>query len=430
MAQIHHLENGIPVVMQAMPASPSVTIGYYVLAGTVDEADYPKGISHMIEHMLFKGTKNRTAQQLAREIDLLGGEINAYTSKECTGIYAKVLPEDLQIPIAIIGDMLMNGLYDPEELEKEKMVISEEIHSYEDTPEEFNYDLLSEVMYRETPLVFPILGNESSMKSITREDILSYMDRYYTADRMAIAIAGTFDVTRVLEGLNATVGKIVRKSDQPGRAQGAFSLKAGTAHRQRSFEQTHLDFAFWGPSANDPLYYAMHLVNLVIGGTMSSRLFQSVREELGLVYSIYSGLSSYERTGNMTISLSLSEKNVRKATDAVVRELVRLREEGISAEEFAGAKHHLKGSLVLSTETSDAYMGLMAKDLLFGRSVRDIGQVISEIESITPEQVDQALSRIFEEEKALSAVGKIDKKTIMELYGIMINNLEGEHDKS
>lgn len=424
MSKIIQLDNGIRVVLREMADAPSVTIGYYILAGTVDEASYHKGISHMIEHMLFKGTLNRSALDIAKAIDHLGGEINAYTSKECTGLYAKVLPEDIAIPIEIISDMLMNSTFDQEELEKEKLVVAEEIRSYEDTPEELNYDLISAVMYRETPLVYPILGYEDSINLITRDEILRYMADHYTSDRMVISIAGSFDQNKIINHLNQTIGKMNNKSMLLPRNAGEFSLQEGSSFQTKEFEQTHIDLAFWGPSANDPLYYAMHIVNNIIGGTMSSRLFQKIREELGLVYSIYSQLSSYERTGNMTISLSLSEKNIQKAVNAVILELKHLKIDGITREEFVSSKHHIKGSIILGTETSDAYMSLMAKDLLFGRRVNQVEDIISAIDGTSYELACEALKNIFIGKKAVSAVGKIEKNNIIELYERISNNLE------
>jgi predicted Zn-dependent peptidase len=418
------LKNGIPVVMHQMMHAHSVSIGLYVAAGTVHEDKFSKGISHVIEHMLFKGTESMTAARIAQEIDSLGGEINAYTSKECTGIYAKVLPEDIAIPIEIISDMVLHSLFDSAELEKEKSVIIEEIKSYEDTPDELNYDLLSEVIYRGTSLVNPILGDEDSVKAVTRQEIMTYMENHYTADRMVISVAGRFDsetVGKLLESAFGTIKPVSTKKVYPPIST---EIQTGYSFRHKEFEQTHIDFAFWGPPAEDTMYYAAHIANNIIAGAMSSRLFQRLREDLGLVYTIYSQISSYEHTGNMTVGMSVSEENINQAVQTVLEELKLLRTEGITEEEFLQSRKHLMGSVQISTETSDQYMSLMAKDLLFGRELEEVEDIVNKIRRTTYSDTQSTLKLIFEKEKAVSAVGKISKSIIMDIYAKMIKILE------
>lgn len=424
MSGLKRLKNGIFVYLFEMDYSPSVSIGYYIKAGTLYEKEYSNGISHMIEHMLFKGTDSMNSFDIARKIDHIGGEINAYTSKECTGIYSKVLPEDIEIPIKVISDMIMNSKFDIQEIEKEKSVIKEEIKSYEDSPDEINYDLLSEVIYKDTDLIYTILGTESSVDAITKEEIMKYIDEFYIPQNIVISIAGKFNPNQVMKLLNDSIGKLTKKDNNHLMDIKTIENKAGFSYKYKNFEQTHIDFAFWGPNVNDPLYYAAHLINNIIAGTMSSRMFQKIREEYGLVYSIYSQISSYEITGNLTISMSLSELNIKKASKEVIKELIHLKNNSITIEEFICSKKQITGNMKLNTESSDAYMNLISKDLLYNRKIKNISEVISEIEAITYEDAKIALERILNSKKAVSAVGKINKSNIIEIYDEIILNLE------
>jgi predicted Zn-dependent peptidase len=422
---IKELKNKINVIMCEMKYSNTVSIGFFIKAGTAYEEKYDKGISHMIEHMLFKGTKNRTAFDIACIIDNIGGDINAYTSKECTGIYSKVLSKDFEIPIEIISDMLMNSLFDEDDIKKEKSVIKEEIKSYEDSPEDINYDLLSEIMYIGTNLTHPILGTFDSVKKITKEEILKYMKEFYTSENMIISVAGNFDQKDVLKKLNNTIGEYSNYTENDFQIFKPIINQTGFKFKKKEFEQTHIDLAFWGPDSNSDLNYAAHVFNNVLAGTMSSRLFQKVREEKGLVYSIYSQISSYENAGNTTIGFSLSHKNLFKATEVVIDELLKIKEKGITIEEFENSKKHLIGNIVLNTETSDAYMSMMAKELLFKRKVKTVEEIIDEINNVSFEDVSKVIDLFFTNKKSVSSVGKIDKTSINKIYNLIIEKLEG-----
>lgn len=411
--------------MYKMQYSLSVSIGYFIKAGTVNEDSYNSGISHFIEHMLFKGTANKSAMDIASTIDHLGGDINAYTSKECTGIYAKVLPKDITTPIDIISDMIMNSLFDEADIDKEKSVIKEEIKSYDDTPEEINYDLLSEIVYKGTYLTHPILGTLESVDAITREEIINYIKTFYTNENIAIAVAGDFDEDLVIDKLNETIGNYNNNTNKKISAQSFIENQSGYHYRSKDFEQTHIDLSFWGPDSNSELYYAAHIFNNILAGTMSSRLFQKIREEKGLVYTIYSQINSYEMAGNMTIGYSLGDDQLEHATEVVIDELLKIKNNGITIEEFDNSRKHLIGNVALNTETSDAYMSMMAKELLFNRPVKHIDEIIEEIQNTTYEDILKVIELFFNQKKAISSVGKIEKKDIMKLYNLMINKLEG-----
>lgn len=427
---VKNLDNNIPVLLYQMKNSPSVSIGFYIKAGTLYEKAYNNGISHMIEHMLFKGTQKHSAYDIASQIDHTGGDINAYTSKECTGIYAKVLPEDCELPIRIISDMLMNSKLDEKEIEKEKSVIIEEIKSYEDSPEEINYDLLSQIIFKDTDYIHPILGTQESVNRINRDEIIKYMDEFYTPEHMVVSIAGEFDVEKVMNALNETIGQLKTDANRMIISDAIIENQSGFALKYKEFEQTHFDFAFWGPYTTDPLFYAAHIVNNIIAGTMSSRLFQKIREQQGLVYSIYSQISNYETAGNLTISLSLSEENLEKAVHEVVDELKKLKKESITYEEFEQSKKHLIGNMILNTETSDAYMSMLAKDKLFNRELKSVAQIIDEIKETTYDEAKEALNKILSSEKAISAIGKVEKNIIIDLYEFLKLSMEDNNDKS
>lgn len=422
MFEIKTLQNGIKVILYEMEYVSSVSIGFFVKIGTVNEINYNNGISHMIEHMLFRGTSKRSSFDIVNSIDNIGSEINAYTSKECTGIHTHVLSDDVVLPIEIISDMIMNSLFKSSEIEKEKDIIVEEIRSYEDDSEELSYDLICKLIYKNTPLAWPILGTIESVNLISREEIIKYYNEFYTKDNIIISIAGKFCTNEIVNLLNNTIGKFENENNNNLSFESKDILKAGFNFKYKNIEQIQLDFAFWGPSETHELLYATYIIDNILAGSMSSRLFQKLREDLGLVYSIYSQVNTYKSIGDLMISISVNPENIRKVANIIINELEKIKTEGISEKEFINSKKYLIGNIILNSESTNSYMSIFAKELILANKIKTIDDIVKCIKNTTLDDINKVIKIIFKSNIAVSAVGKTDKNTIMEIYN-NINNL-------
>jgi len=422
MVEIKTLQNGIKVILYEMEYVSSVSIGFFIKTGTVNEVNYSNGISHMIEHMLFRGTSNRSSFDIVNSIDNIGAELNAYTSKECTGIHTHVLSDDVVLPIKIISDMIMNSSFNSNEIEKEKDIIIEEIRSYEDDSEELSYDLICKLIYKDTPIEWPILGTIESVNSITREEIIKYFNEFYTKDNIIISIAGKFCTNEIVDLLNNTIGKFENNNKNDVSLKSIDMLQTGYNFKYKDIEQIQLDFAFWGPNETHELLYATYIIDNILAGSMSSRLFQRLREDLGLVYSIYSQVNTYKLIGDLMISISVNPENIYKVSNIITDELEKIKMEGISENEFINSKKHLIGNIILNSESTNSYMSIFAKELILGNKIKTVDDIVKCIENTTLNDINKVIKMIFKSNIAVSAVGKTEKNTIMGIYN-NINNL-------
>lgn len=413
------LPNGLRVITEAIPHVRSASVGVWVGAGSSHETPANMGVSHFIEHLLFKGTADRTARQIAQAIDGRGGNLNAFTSKEHTCYYAKVLDEHLGVAMDVLADMLQNSLFDPGEMGKEKGVIIEEIKMYEDVPDDVVHDLFCTAMWRDHYLGRPIVGTAESVRSMSREDILSYFDERYIADNIVIAVAGNVTHDQVVEEVERKFRAL-----RPGR--GALTWPAGPAPvvgpraivRTKETEQAHLVLGMSGLPQDHDEIYALHLINTVLGGSTSSRLFQEIREERGLAYSVYSYQSSFRETGNFAVYAGVSPSVVTEVLDLVDKELRRVGEESITADELREAKEQLKGQIMLGLESTSGRMSRLGRgELMMGR-VLSPDEVINRIDRVTPDMVHGLARKLFlEESRVLSVVGPVDDSTDLSSYG-------------
>lgn len=410
------LNNGIRVMLEPVEHMRSASIGYWIKVGSINETPKENGVSHFIEHMLFKGTTTRSAKAIASEIDDLGGELNAFTSKECTCVYSHVLSEHVPLAIDIIGDMLMNSLFDADEMEKEKMIILDEINLYDDTPEELIYDLLSEVTFSGHALDKPILGTKKTVKHLSRESVLNYFNCHYRPENIVVSIAGKYDEPEVLKALESQIGNMTdRHVAESPVAQIPFS--GGKAHKQKDFEQLHLILGFKGYGYDTKELYPFLLLNNVMGGVSSSRLFQKIREDYGLSYSIDSQPSFYYDSGMFSIYASMLPENLEKVVELIFEEISAIKRGELTEEEVAKYRNQLKGSFVLGLEGPTNMMNWIGKSELLSGRVRDIDEVIKSIESITKEDVIRQANEIFDKSHfALCIVGKVDESVTNELY--------------
>ena len=402
------LANGIRVIGEPMPHYRSVSMGVWVDAGSVCENEAEAGASHFIEHMLFKGTERRTAAEIAAEMDAIGGNLNAFTAKECTCFYAKVLDEHLPRAADMLADLLRNSKFDEADIEREKGVVCEEILMTEDSPEDMAHETLCALLYEDTPLAKPILGTQESVRSFTRETLMDYMGRHYMPNNIVISCAGHFEREALMDALNryfAGGGMGERSPRKVSTLSGGHRFRAV----EKDIEQVHLCLGFPGFALDEDGQYALFVLNNALGGSMSSRLFQSIREARGLAYSVYSYPSSYTETGYFALYAGTGEGTAEQVTALILEELEKLRKNGLTKEEFIRSKEQLKGSYMLGQESSSARSNAIGKmELLRGR-VYSEEEIMQRIERITMDDVQAILPKVLDANAmCASAVGRVE----------------------
>ncbi len=400
------LSNGLRVLIEPIPSCRSVSFGIWVKTGSRHETPETNGISHFIEHMLFKGTKRHTAQQIADRFDGIGGNVNAFTSKEYTCYYAKVLDEHLPIAVDMLADMFFESVFAEEELAKEKNVILEEIAMYEDTPDDTVHDLAVRAAFGDHPLAFSILGTAERLNAMGADDLRRYMAERYCVDTTVISIAGNVNED-VLELLERHFGRFRVRGREPAVEQPVF--RSGTLFHRKVTEQNHLCLTFPGCAISDPNLYAMILLNNVLGGGMSSRLFQEIREKRGLAYSIYSYHTAHSDTGTLTIYTGTAPKHTRDVYELTMGLLEELASKGLTEAELARGKEQLKGNLILSLESTSSRMNRLGKnELMLGRH-DTLDDMLNKIDRITKEDVDNMIRCILSAPCAIALVGAQDQ---------------------
>ena len=408
MVYFKTFDNGLRLIVKQMPGLMSVTMGIIVHTGASIETDSEDGISHFIEHMMFKGTKKRSAFRISDEMDAIGAQMNAYTSKDLTCYYAKSTTGHAGEAFEILSDLFLNSTFPEDEIVREKGVIIEEINMNDDTPDDLCLDLLSKAFYGERGYGRNILGPRENVNSFTKKDIEKYMKRRYTAGNIVISMAGNIEpdyaeelVAKYFSALHsAPTEKIAVKVENPAKS----------LFRKKEIEQIHIGFAFPSVKRYDPLFDATQILNSVLGGSMSSRLFQKVREELGLAYTVYSYLSSYEETGSLVVYSGVNAGNYHKSVDAVFDCINDIKRKNISKEEFMRGKEQLTSSLVFAQESTSSQMLLYGKELIYSGRVYDFEQRVNEIISVTLDDIMSAIECNFNRDKlALSVVGNVDK---------------------
>ena len=400
------LTNGIRVIMEPMDTLRSVSIGVWVNAGSVYETGADAGISHFIEHMVFKGTARRSAADIAAEMDAVGGNLNAFTAKECTCFYAKVLDEDLPLAVDMLSDITLHPALDEQEMEKEKRVVIEEILMSEDSPEDKAFETAGAAYYSGTVLSSAILGTEKTVSAFTRDQVLSYMARRYVSGNMVIACAGSFVPERLLSLLEESFADCPRGS---GDMMGEKEPRAGKRWLfvQKDTEQVNACLMLPGFRLDSTENFALAVLSNALGGSMSSRLFQKIREELGLAYSVYTYPMAYRNTGAICLYFGSGEKQATRTLELALRELDRLKGEGLSEAELLRSRAQLKGSFLLSMEGSGAHMNAIGKRLLLQNKEFTIEDTLSAIECVTMEKVNGILSRVLSPRRAVcAAVGR------------------------
>ncbi|HZG86761.1 pitrilysin family protein [Paenibacillus sp.] len=406
------LSNGIRVVLENMPTSRSVSFGIWVKTGSRNEAGPSNGISHFIEHMMFKGTERYSAKDIADVFDGIGGNVNAFTSKEYTCYYAKVLDEHVPIAVDVLADMFFRSTLAEEELTKEKNVIIEEISMYEDTPDDIVHDLIAKAAYGDHPLGLPILGTAANLAAMTASDLRRYIETHYGSDTIVISAAGNIGES-TLELFEKHFGSGAQ-APRPSAAEAVQppAFAGGHHYLRKKTEQNHICIAMPGCSQDDPLLYAMILLNNAIGGGMSSRLFQEVREKRGLAYSIYSYHTSHIDSGLFTVYAGTTPKQTAEVLDLIYDVLADVREHGITPEELRKGKEQMKGSLIIGLESTSSRMTRNGKnELMLGR-LYTLDELIERIDSVTMDDVMSLAGRLFGGMCATAMVGGTDKALV------------------
>lgn len=398
MYKKHVLENGLTIIGEEIPYVKSISLGVWINAGSRIEDEEISGVSHFIEHMLFKGTRNRTSKQIASEIDNLGGQINAFTSKECTCYYVKLLDSHIDIGIDVLSDMILNSKFNEDDLDKERSVIIEELKMYEDSPEDLAYDLLTENIYKNDPLGMNIIGTEESLKRLDREKLLDYFNKYYVPNNSVIAISGNFNFDEIINKIEEKF-KVWTKRDVNVDIKKA-EFKSCFLTKNKDIEQVNLAMSLEAiPLENDKEVYALAVINTVFGGSISSRLFQKIREEKGLVYSIYSSQSLYRKCGELGIFASMSNEHLKEVYESIIEEIKIMKKYYLTDQEIKESKEQLKGSYILGLESTSSRMMSIGRSLLLNNKVESTDDILKSIDNVDRETVKIVIDKIFNLDK-------------------------------
>jgi predicted Zn-dependent peptidase len=394
-------QNGVRVILENIPTVRSVAIGVWIGTGSRNEILSNNGISHFLEHMFFKGTKTRSALDIAEAFDSIGGQVNAFTSKEYTCYYAKVLDNHAPFALDVLADMFFNSNFEEEELVKEKNVVYEEIKMYEDTPDDIVHDLLSKAIYENHSLGYPILGTEETLATFTGNTLRDYVHNMYTPDRVVVSIAGNIDESFIKE-VEKIFGSYEGGQRKTEEEKPTFHMNQ--IARKKDTEQAHLCLGYEGLQVGHKDIYDLIILNNILGGSMSSRLFQEVREKRGLSYSVFSYHSAFEDTGIVTLYGGTGAKQLDVLFETIQETLATLKRDGITDKELANSKEQLKGSLMLSLESTNSRMSRNGKnELVLGRH-RSLDDMVAQIDSVTKDSVNEMGVRIFTDDFSMSLI--------------------------
>lgn len=420
MHKLSMLKNGLKVATESMAHMESVAVGVWINAGGRYENPKNSGISHLIEHLLFKGTKSRDMMTIKQEIEGRGGSFNGFTSEEHTCYLVKVLAKDASLAVDILSDMVFNPRLDAEEVVKEKGVIIEEINMYKDMPSHYVHEILAEIMWPAEPLGMPLAGTVESVKSITRGEIVAYKDTYYNAGNMLVVGAGKIEeeALRAMaeKFFGAPAGKEAPKFKAINIAQAAPSVRLIS----KETEQTHVALGLHSLNRFHPDKHALSLVNIILGANMSSRLFHIVRDEMALCYEISSSVRRYEDCGALVISAGVEERKLTKALEIILRELGRMKEEPVGGDELRRAKEYYKGQLLFALEDTMSHMLWLGEKIISGEKDFSVKQILEKIEAVKPDDLMRVSRGLFTTNNLnLSVIGPVkEEKALKEVLSI------------
>jgi predicted Zn-dependent peptidase len=407
------LGNGIRLVTERMPDVRSVALGFWVDVGSRDEAPELAGVSHFLEHLLFKGTEQRTARQIAESVEAVGGEMNAFTTKEYTAFYTRLLDEDLDLGLDILCDILSSPAFRPDEVESERQVILEEILMHEDEPSELVHDLFTEALFPNHPVGREVLGSAESISALSRDAIAGHFLAHYRPPNLILAGAGNLHHDELAAGIER------RMSPVPGQRPSRGGLELSPPRRQvvctRTTEQANVVVGMRALSRSDDDRFALSVLNQVLGGGMSSRLFQEIREQRGLVYAVYSYRSAYLESGALAVYAGTAPSRTEEVLRLIGDELDRLLQDGVTDYELALAKGHLKGSLALALEDSGGRMNRIGRSELVHGEVLSVSELVERTEAVTLDDVRRVAERVLGNERVVALVGPFEEAALTEM---------------
>ncbi len=387
------LDTGLRLITESMPHVRSVSIGVWLMRGSRHERDDQSGIAHFVEHMLFKGTATRSAEDIAQVIDSIGGQLDAFTAKEYASYYIKVLDEHLPLAVDLLSDIVMNPRFDEDELEREKKVILEEIKMVEDTPDDLVHELFTQHFWEGHPLGRPILGTKETVESFTPASLREYFSAAYAAPNLIVSAAGNIEHAQVRELVGGAFQALPRTA--PHYSDAVPRVVPQVVVRSKELEQSHLCLGTGSYPQNHNDRYVSYIMNTVLGGSMSSRLFQNVREKRGLAYAVFSGLSAYRDTGNITIYAGCANEAVGEVVDLCVEELRTMKNTLVPDAELRRAKDHLKGSLMLSLENTASRMSHLARQEIYFDRHFGLDETLAGVERVSREDVQRVARELF-----------------------------------
>ena len=405
MSKLHSLSNGVRVVIDRMPSLETAALGVWAHAGSVDERDNEHGVAHLLEHMAFKGTRRRSARALAEEIESVGGYLNAATSHQRTGYYARILKDDIALGVDILADILQYPLFDEAELAKEREVVVQEIGEAADTPDDVVFELLMEACWKGFSLARPILGTPLSVRAQTSNSLRGFMERCYGPEDLVVAAAGNVDERALLQLVEEHFGGVGNRETAPSRSVPAF--KGGAIHDGRDIEQTHLALGYPGVSSTDDDFFAMRIYADVLGGGMSSRLFQNIREERGLAYSVYAFADSFEQCGLIGAYVGADKSQIVEVA-TIIREQMEAMASSVTQIEIDRSRAMLRSSLMMGLESPAARIESAAGQLFtFGR-LTQADEIIHQLEAVTIDDVKRCARCALDGSHAIALVGPGD----------------------
>lgn len=405
MIQTHTYPNGLRLVMENIPCVRSVSIGIWIGTGSKHETPQNNGIAHFTEHMLFKGTESRTARDIAEAFDKIGGHLNAFTSKEYTCYFAEVLDEHLPYAMEVLADMFFHSTFDEKEIAKEKNVVLEELNMCDDTPDELIHDLIAKATYNNHALGFSILGRQDVLQQLTADDLYAFMQAHYTSKNTVIAVAGHIREDQVVELVEQFFDEFPNQVQQFQQARPCVTKEH--IFKAKDTEQSHICIGLKALHIGDAQLYALILLNNILGGSMSSRLFQKIREEQGMAYSVFSYLSSFQEVGSLHVYAGTSNQHLEDVYHSFMHILEDIADAGVTEKELRNSKEQLKGNLILNLESTYSRMVRMGKNELLLNEHLTVEDVIERINEITLTDIHQLAQKLFQQPHSLALISSL-----------------------
>jgi predicted Zn-dependent peptidase len=412
-------ENGVKLIYKKFPEFHSVAVGVFVKTGSRYEEKTIAGISHFIEHLLFKGTKNRSCNEIKEAIEGVGGSFNGFTSTEGTCYWIKILDKYIDLSFDVLSDMIKNPLLKQEDIDKERNVIIEEINMYRDIPAKYVHELFDNLIFENHPLGMPISGTPETLTNIKREDMLNYINEKYSGENIVVSVCGNFDEKKLKKIFDKYFDGIERKKENKFEKWEEKTDGPKVKLMIKDTEQTHISFGGFAYSFEDERKYPLSILNVIVGGNMSSRLFNRIREELGLAYEIRSFIRQYKDTGIYNISAGIAPVNLEKALIEIIKELRKIKEKGLKDDEFERAKRFIISQFLMGLEDNLEYMLWIGEQKLLKEKMEKINEIVKKVERVKKKEVEEVAREIFRKENSYIAVisSKGEEEKIKEIIG-------------